>query len=494
MFENISIPAQIANLAKDQRIGAYYLRVSTEEQARAKADPLGRQSLNLSFIGEVLGAPAEKNIFIDKQSGRSDQRPSLQELTNKVAEREVHWVAIDRIDRIGRNIEHNMKLWRLFKDSEVQLFIFDWGRFVNFDDYSGSEDWDKFVNDSTNSERESRIKARRSHAAHRYSRHLKKANYIQPFGYKRTEDGRSVIDPETRAIALARIDCFFEAGSYRKACELLRERHDHHVSSKGLAGWLVNPVLRGHTPRTVDPNKRGVEQYSDIDWNTHPDEALISEVTYKKILLARRTGTGGKAGGTHKNPTPLAGLCECALCGHSLTVSRWKGKKHVNSYLACHGRRTRSPSSNCWQIPRDEWRSIRYEVVDQAVMDRLRSRAAELAQLVVEADAETDDQPSEQELTLRDQINRLERLDKELGGGKFTSEIVELKAKLTALNPGKKQPDLYLVQQLIDKFADEGKHPFLTRMTDNIKREFYALFVKKIVIDRNKIVSIELLV
>lgn len=470
------------------------MRVSTQEQARAKADPLGRQRLNLEMIGERLGQPDETNIYIDRQSGKRDDRPNLQALLTKISGRQIDWVACDRIDRIGRSIEHNLRLWSIFKDSGVALFIFDWGRFVNFDAYQGAEDWDRFVNDSVVAEKESRVKGRRSHAAHRYNRHLRKANYIMPFGYIRTSEGETKLNlgqyserHSVQDVVVGMRDIYLSLGSFRGAVPIIAKTYSHKISPVGLARWLCNPVLRGHTPRSVNPNTSLPElYYEDIDLNTHPSEVILTESQYQRVLELRRRNHGGRTQ-KGKTPTPLAGLCRCALCGYSLTLSTWKGKKKTNRYLACHGRRTRAPESGCWKIPRGEWASIRYEVVENALLLALAERATELANL---------EQPgvvvpvvSAEDLKVGSQIDRLRKLGSEIGSD-FSAEIAKLEAKLQKPKPN--QANSMLIAQLVELFSYVDRSSFIAMLLDEEKYDLYHRFVDQIIIDRCVINGIRL--
>lgn len=495
MLENLAIPQRL--IGKADLVGAYYMRVSTQEQAHAKADPLGRQRLNLDLLGKILGHPEDDHIYIDRQSGKRDDRPQLQALLALVESKIVDWVACDRIDRIGRSVEHNMKLWKLFAASGVQLFIFEWGKFVNFSPYEGSEDWDPFVRDSIRAEQESRIKGKRSYAAHRYSRHLRKANYVLPFGYIRDDEGRTFLDPGQFSerhsildIAIARRDLYLELGTFRGAVIPLLERYNHKVSPRGLATWLCNPILRGHTPRYVNSKTSLPEfRYADIDYNTHPDQIILTEPQYQRILELRRN-RGGSRTQAGKRPAPLAGLCRCALCGYTLTLSKWRGKNHENWYLACHGRRLRYPDSGCWKIPQVEWGSIRYEVVEDSVLLALSKKAQELTDQILDPPDEDAEPVSSEDLKVISQIAQLERLQREIVGSDFTKDIERLRAKIEKPVPRKPNQDLAI--QLKAWFSVTGKGSMIAMLSDTDKYDLLHRFVEVVTIDRKRIVEIRL--
>ena len=77
-----------------------YVRVSTKEQ---NGD---RQLIALREVGVV-----EKNIFMDKQSGKDFERPQYRKLLRKMKKDDLLY--IKSIDRLGRNYEEILQQWRI---------------------------------------------------------------------------------------------------------------------------------------------------------------------------------------------------------------------------------------------------------------------------------------------------------------------------------------------------------------------------------------------
>ena len=77
-----------------------YVRVSTKEQ---NGD---RQLIALWEVGVV-----EKNIFMDKQSGKDFERPQYRKLLRKREKDDLLY--IKSIDRLGRNYEEILQQWRI---------------------------------------------------------------------------------------------------------------------------------------------------------------------------------------------------------------------------------------------------------------------------------------------------------------------------------------------------------------------------------------------
>lgn len=66
----------------------------------------------------------EKNIYIDKQSGKDFNRPQYKKLMRKVKPDDL--IYIQSIDRLGRNYEEILEQWKLItKDKKVDLYVID---------------------------------------------------------------------------------------------------------------------------------------------------------------------------------------------------------------------------------------------------------------------------------------------------------------------------------------------------------------------------------
>lgn len=90
-----------------------YVRVSSIDQNE------DRQVIALA----EAGVP-EKNIFMDKQSGKSFDRPQYKKLVKKLKQGDLLYVL--SIDRLGRNYEEIQKQWRIItKEKGVDICVLD---------------------------------------------------------------------------------------------------------------------------------------------------------------------------------------------------------------------------------------------------------------------------------------------------------------------------------------------------------------------------------
>lgn len=90
-----------------------YIRVSSRDQNE------DRQLIALREVGV-----AEKNIYLDKQSGKDFNRPQYKKLLRKLKKDDLLY--IKSIDRLGRNYEEIQNQWRvLTKEKGIDIVVLD---------------------------------------------------------------------------------------------------------------------------------------------------------------------------------------------------------------------------------------------------------------------------------------------------------------------------------------------------------------------------------
>ena len=90
-----------------------YVRVSTKEQ---------NEDRQLIALHEV-DVP-QKNIYMDKQSGKDFNRPQYKKLLKKIKPGDLLY--IKSIDRLGRNYEEIQNQWRIItKDKNADIYVID---------------------------------------------------------------------------------------------------------------------------------------------------------------------------------------------------------------------------------------------------------------------------------------------------------------------------------------------------------------------------------
>ena len=90
-----------------------YIRVSSREQNE------DRQLIALREAGVT-----EKNIYLDKQSGKDFNRPQYRKLLRKLKKDDLLY--IKSIDRLGRNYEEILQQWRILtKEKSIDIVVLD---------------------------------------------------------------------------------------------------------------------------------------------------------------------------------------------------------------------------------------------------------------------------------------------------------------------------------------------------------------------------------
>lgn len=90
-----------------------YIRVSSRDQNE------NRQMIALKEVGV-----SEKNIYLDKRSGKDFNRPQYKKLLRKIQKDDLLY--IKSIDRLGRNYEEIQQQWRLLtKEKGIDIVVLD---------------------------------------------------------------------------------------------------------------------------------------------------------------------------------------------------------------------------------------------------------------------------------------------------------------------------------------------------------------------------------
>lgn len=90
-----------------------YIRVSSQDQNE------DRQLLALKEL-----AISDKNIFVDKQSGKDFKRPEYNRMLRQMKDKDILY--IKSIDRLGRNYAEILEQWRILtKERNVDIVVLD---------------------------------------------------------------------------------------------------------------------------------------------------------------------------------------------------------------------------------------------------------------------------------------------------------------------------------------------------------------------------------
>ena len=327
-----------------------YLRVSTRDQAyrggEAEGFSIPAQREANKRKAASLGAIIVKE-FVDRgASAKSVNRPELQNMLEYVAENEVDFVIVHKIDRLARNREDDVEINKALSRAGVRLV-------------STTESIDETPSGML-------LHGIMSSIAEFYSRNL--ANEVVkgmsqkvrnggtvgkvPLGYRnvRTSDGdgreiRTVVLDDERAPLMRLAFELYATGEWTIAIladhladKGLTTLATPRVPSKPIDGAKLNKLL-------VNPYCRGLVKFQGA---YHPGrhEPLVDERTWQRVQETLAAHLNGER--TRKHPHYLKGTVFCGECGSRMGVTIAKaasGERYP--YFICWGRH--SKRTDCTQ-------------------------------------------------------------------------------------------------------------------------------------------------
>lgn len=370
---------------------AGYARVSSKEQS-IDSHALEQQVERLKRAGA-------QEVYIDVESAYKGRRRSqLEALMEKVRSREISEVIVTRLDRLSRKGKQAFALFDDFLESGAILRALDEpfdlstpagrmaaGQLAVFAQYHSDQ---------------------KSESVKHGWEHLRRRQVAMhpPFGYCKLEDRYSLDHSEflcllenqevrsKSAIAVEIIEAFFKAGSLRGCLKIINERygiytfaHNHKTgglfarglfrfSPSGLRSWLTSPVLRGHTcyGRRRDPSKW------ELHYNTHLDQAILSESQVREIENQLRHNLQVRGYGQKGQKYPLSGLVFCGECRsscYSVKAGRGRNTPGYNYYFQCKNWRVRSCSQKMM---------VQMHVIEEHAIAELVKTASKIADIACE--------------------------------------------------------------------------------------------------------------
>lgn len=317
-------------------------------------------------IGESLGCEV---ILIEKESGRSSDRTQYQQLLKLIQGRKVSAIYATRSDRIFRDYQESNYFYAL-----CQKYGVAW-HFTEEPEISSDSPYGELLRRERAfmAESESRKLGERQKAAYRHAQNQGKVVFRKaPLGY-RFEDGKAVVAHRAIAVELSESQIMGKIVEFYLETKSLKQSIKHwkrwlkqqtpidsarinrllQLTTSGLKSWLINPIIRGHTPY----NKYRREMYGDrlnkvkyisnppSEWqvlrNTH--DALISEETYQEVekILQINSEKGRAIAESRRNglPISLGRILRCVRCKHTFysVTTTDAGKKY--RYYYCTGRK-----------------------------------------------------------------------------------------------------------------------------------------------------------
>lgn len=455
-----------------------YARVSREEQANKKHG-LETQLNRLAKAGCT-------EVFQDVASGRSwgdSKRGDFQRICELVKQKRVKKITVTALDRLSRESTTSAQFLQTLEETGVLIYELDSDRYINFID---PNEWYESRQKGIQAEYESRKISKRTRDGYRNLRDLHKANPRTPYGYKRV-DQQYVIDPDKAAIARESIDLYLSQKTLPIVTREIYEKYGKRWSVSGLRQWLLNPVLVGHTPYDKRaPKPAYLPQGNQIIYNTHPDQALMSEHEQKAIaeILTENVRLWGRNRTAFINP--LSGLVFCGECGVSCDLmSKPSGGKKVEFHrIRCFYCRTRSKKpagKSCTQ--RSTYKLERIENEAIASLTKRAEQIANIAEIPLERF---------ESLELRELRSSLIQLEALTYNPAIAQAKEQIKAQISNLEYGLtvgKQVDSELRSVLVETFQNPS---FFATLPDGDKKTIYRALIDRVVVKDGEVVGVEL--
>lgn len=459
-----------------------YARESTKLESQDQA--LAHQIDRLKSYGA-------DQILVDRESGGKDDRQGFVQVLELVKSGIATEVVVTHLTRLGRSVVGIQKVIEAISKAKVTLTVLD-GQ-VDLRTAAGRA----FVSSQAVwAQYERELISERITNGWAYVRKLQKA-VNPPFAYVVADDryqlDRSLLEAGCSRAQVGReiVETFLRVRSLRRAVREICLRYPDLLgiqgaikgvprSNAGLKDWLLNPVLLGHT--RYKKRKEPIFCY-----DTHPGDRLLSdEEAYqiREILSFNRFHHGFH---TDAPKFPLTGLIKCGWCGSSTELigvaNRTTGERYYQCQKYAIGQCLIKPVQRGQKTLRT---SIRTSVVERAAIEALTAKAGVIAQDLSQPE-EAIDPPELLELK-----SRLQALEQIPGSDPYIEQAkrgIELEIQNRTALQALPSVDGEIRYKMLEALS---RPDFWMQIRPEEKGEFYRMLIKRVVIQGDRIISIEL--
>lgn len=436
------------------RITAYYVRVSTDEQGQSVETQI--EQLNTY---KKLYRLQNTEFFIDEDwSAKDMNRPQMKRLIKLIEKKKVKTVCVTAIDRLSRNLLDTLLFLEMCEKHSTSFVCLS----LNMDT---STPVGKMVvqNLSAFAEFERQTISRRvKENMLEIARKKKRYMADPPFGYTFDEHKNLVVVLEEAEWIQRMANMFIDGYGYRAISKMLNEagrftKKNCLWSSSSVRQILTNELYIGQlvwNRRTY--NKDGKLVWRDpAEWivheNAHP--AILTEAQWKAInnKIQRRMPKGGQKQFKYR----LSGLVRCAYCGGPM-VSRRYGNKGPNKSKKIFV---------CSNYQKSGYCQFNYGFIDEiesAVYSNLEELADGVEGLISEKDMHQASDHMEEDFARRQAVIN-QKFQRQLQA--FEAGIIDIKDLQIAKERVKKE------QELLELEKARSSTPIKSEIEETIRRE-----------------------
>lgn len=344
----------MSTTAPDLRIGAAYIRVSTDDQVEYSPASQLVEIRKYARAHDIL--VPDEYIFVDEGiSGRTtDKRPEFNRMigTAKVKPKPFDVILLWKFSRFARSREDSI-LYKSMLRRDLGIEVVSVSEPIGEDKMSilieaMIEAMDEYYSINL-AEEVRRGMTQRAKAG--------RPNTYAPIGY-RMQDGAYVPDPDTAPIVRKIYEDFVGGrGLLQISHELtalgVRTRFGNPIENRGIKYILRNPVYIGKVRWTPTGRTRRVWDNPDTITIDGGHEPLVPRELYDQAqaLLDERERRYGRYSREDGKPFALKGLVRCSCCGATLSRMKSHHDRKGGPSLQCHNyAKGRCPESHGIQI------------------------------------------------------------------------------------------------------------------------------------------------
>lgn len=311
---------------------AFYVRVSTENQARVAEGSLKNQEQMLS--AELRRRNAAKKwgrhvgSYVDSGfSGKNTDRPEFKRLLADVERGAVDAVFFTELSRLSRSLKDFLHIFEFTQEHGCDLICLK----TEIDTTSPFSNLVvRILMVFAEFEREMTADRIKRNAYERSRRGLAYGGF-EPLGYKRDPEhkGRLLIEENEAGIVRDIFSTYVRQRSLIEALKVLKKKYDHpriqKLSRNGIYGILTSKVYIGI---------REIQNSGNVEEVPGAWQAIITNKTFEQVRdILSGNGPGPRS---PRHNYIFSGLIRCAKCGQKLQGKSGKGRSGRPRYYYAH--------------------------------------------------------------------------------------------------------------------------------------------------------------
>jgi site-specific DNA recombinase len=485
--------------ADSKRQVAFYIRVSTERQAKVEEGSLKNQEQMLRSELERRNVQQKDwGVFIESYvdegiSGKTTNRPAFQRLMREIELGRIDTVMFTELSRLSRSLKDFLNIFEFAQRHSCDLVCLK----TEIDTTSPYQSLvTKILMVFAEFEREMTSRRTALNAYERSKRGLANGGRTL-LGYRRDRKhkGHLLVEETEADVVRAIFETYEREKSIRRTAELIRERYEgctprlKRITPTTIYGVLSNKAYIG----IREIHKRDTATYEEVEavWQPLVNESLFQKT--QSILQANKERYHRR--GCQRYTYLLSGLLMCGKCGEKLlgkSAYSSNGKRHhyySHRSTCANGGLNRIGAGLVQDLVLDWLRDIaangeRFRQLQEKGKERIRRRIVELTRALVRLEAEV----VSLKKRIEEYIQELTRTDTEVVRNSIQNTIVDLEAQKEQL--GEKRVFVnHSIEELnrilsndTDQFAEYSRriHEVLNQPPDLMKNGLQVLLASLI--------------